>query len=193
MELKDLLSQKIKESNEKIESPLFNYGDYTRVISKIDINMPKDLSYWLNSKCVIVDIIKRGLLSPSYRYELYHLEKNKTCEFDANEIDLRFKSTKDEFNEKDLKIKEIQVNLEKEILNSNFNKEEVLDAIEVFLYNRQHFVKTEYNQILIDMQSDKISIERKNIFDIFKKFFNNKEELLFFMFALFKTSKLIYF
>lgn len=69
----------------------------------------------------------------------------------------------------------------------------MLDAIEVFLYNRQHFVKTEYNQILIDMQSDKISIERKNIFDIFKKFFNNKEELLFFMFALFKTSKLIYF
>jgi hypothetical protein len=72
------------------ERPVFAIGQTVRVLSKIDVNFPKELDYWLNSKCKVVDIIPRGFIGRDWSYELIH-ENGKTCEFRKEELDLRYR------------------------------------------------------------------------------------------------------
>ena len=73
--------------------PDFNVGQTVRVISRIDVNMPAELNYWLNSKCVVLRIIPRGFISREWCYELQH-PNGQTCEFKSEELDLRYKRRK---------------------------------------------------------------------------------------------------
>lgn len=70
------------------EPPVFKVGQTVRVVSRIDCNMPAELSYWLNSKCTVIKIIARGFVCREFCYELRH-ENGRTCEFKKSELDLR--------------------------------------------------------------------------------------------------------
>jgi len=71
----------------------FKVGQNVRVISRIDCNMPKELSHWLNSVCEVVRVIPRGLISREWSYELRHAN-GATCEFKVEELDLRYRIRK---------------------------------------------------------------------------------------------------
>ena len=73
--------------------PVFEIGQTVRVISRIDMNMPKDLDYWLNAKCKVLSIVPRGFGCREWCYELMH-DNGRTCEFKASELDLRYRKRK---------------------------------------------------------------------------------------------------
>jgi hypothetical protein len=70
--------------------PIFEVGQTVRVISRIDVNMPKELDHWLNSKCKVIGVVARGFISRDWSYELLH-KNGRTCEFRKEELDLRYK------------------------------------------------------------------------------------------------------
>ena len=72
------------------DKPVFIVGQTVRVISNIDINMPRELDYWLNTKCKVLKIIPRGFCAREWCYELLH-PNGQTCEFKLEELDLRYK------------------------------------------------------------------------------------------------------
>jgi len=71
--------------------PSFVVGQTVRVISKIDVNMPECLDYWLNMKCIVLKVIPRGLCCREWCYELKHPDGH-ICEFKLEELDLRYRS-----------------------------------------------------------------------------------------------------
>lgn len=75
------------------EKPLFEVGQTVRVISRIDVNMPSDLSYWLNTECEVLKVVPRGFIGREWCYELRHPTGN-TCEFKAEELDMRYRKRK---------------------------------------------------------------------------------------------------
>jgi len=75
------------------EQPAFEVGQTVRVISRIDVNMPADLNYWLNSKCVVLRVIPRGFVGREWCYELKH-PNGAICEFKSEELDLRYRKRK---------------------------------------------------------------------------------------------------
>jgi len=70
--------------------PVYVVGQTVRVISRIDVNMPQRLDYWLNSKCTVIGVVPRGFISREWCYLLRH-ENGNTCEFKAEELDSRYK------------------------------------------------------------------------------------------------------
>ncbi|MCP4987126.1 MAG: hypothetical protein GY928_14095 [Colwellia sp.] len=73
--------------------PDFTVGQTVRVISRIDVNMPRSLNYWLGTKCEVLRVIPRGFGNRVWCYELRHTN-GKTCEFTLDELDLRYKRRK---------------------------------------------------------------------------------------------------
>ena len=73
--------------------PDFVVGQTVRVISRIDVNMPRELNYWLNAKCEVLAVIARGFFCREWCYKLRH-PNGMTCEFKADELDLRYKRRK---------------------------------------------------------------------------------------------------
>jgi hypothetical protein len=73
--------------------PDFVVGQTVRVISRIDVNMPRELDYWLNSKCEVIAVVARGFICRDWSYKLLH-ENGHTCEFRKEELDLRYKRRK---------------------------------------------------------------------------------------------------
>jgi hypothetical protein len=69
--------------------PLFVVGQTVRVISNIEVNFPPSLNHWLNSKCIVLNVVTRGLISKEYVYELLH-PNGRICEFKAEELDRRY-------------------------------------------------------------------------------------------------------
>ena len=74
-------------------APDFVVGQTVRVISRIDVNMPSSLDYWLGTKCEVLRVIPRGLGNREWCYELRH-PNGKICEFKREELDLRYKRRK---------------------------------------------------------------------------------------------------
>ena len=70
--------------------PIFKVGQTVRVISNIDVNMPKELDYWLGQKCELIKCIPRGLIRKEWAYLLKH-PNGHTCEFMGHELDRRYK------------------------------------------------------------------------------------------------------
>ncbi len=89
--MKDEMLKKMLAAPES--KPDFEEGQTVRVISRIDVNMPKELDYWLNEKCVVLRVIPRGFISREWCYELRH-PNGSTCEFKLEELDLRYKRRK---------------------------------------------------------------------------------------------------
>jgi hypothetical protein len=75
------------------ENPVFEAGQTVRVISKIDVNMPASLNYWLNAKCEVLRAIPRGFVGREWCYELKH-PNGAICEFKTEELDLRYRKRK---------------------------------------------------------------------------------------------------
>lgn len=73
--------------------PDFVVGQTVRVISRIDVNMPSSLSYWLDTKCKVLRVIPRGFGNREWCYELLH-PNGKICEFKLEELDLRYRRRK---------------------------------------------------------------------------------------------------
>jgi len=71
-------------------APDFIVGQKVRVISRIDVNMPRELSYWLNTVCEVLQVVPRGFISREWCYQLRH-PNGETCEFKGSELDLRYK------------------------------------------------------------------------------------------------------
>lgn len=71
-------------------TPIFVVGQTVRVICRIDVNMPRELDHWLNTKCEVLRVIPRGFCCREWCYELKH-PNGKTCEFKADELDLRYR------------------------------------------------------------------------------------------------------
>ena len=86
--------------------PDFILGQSVRVISQIDINFPRELSYWFNSKGIVVDMYITGLFSNTWRYDLIHPDNGNICTFEISELDLRSKK-KNHIEVNKLKEKEI--------------------------------------------------------------------------------------
>lgn len=73
--------------------PDFVVGQTVRVISRIDVNMPRELSYWLNTKCTVLQVVPRGFFNREWCYQLRH-PNGQYCEFKACELDMRYKRRK---------------------------------------------------------------------------------------------------
>lgn len=80
--------------SEPESTPAFIVGQMVRVISHIDVNMPKELDYWLDTKCEVLRVIPRGLIGREWCYELKH-QNGHTCEFKLEELDLRYRQRKE--------------------------------------------------------------------------------------------------
>jgi hypothetical protein len=74
-------------------TPVFHLGRMTRVISRIDVNFPSELDHWLSTKCLVIDIVERGLGHREHCYEVLHPTKHTYCEFKLEDLDLRCKSS----------------------------------------------------------------------------------------------------
>lgn len=70
--------------------PIFKAGQTVRVLSRIDVNMPVELDYWLGEKCEVIKPVPRGLIRKEWAYLLQH-PNGRTCEFMEYELDRRFK------------------------------------------------------------------------------------------------------
>ena len=89
--MKDEILKKMLAAPES--APDFEVGQTVRVISRIDVNMPKELGYWLNTKCEVLRVMPRGFVNREWCYELRH-PNGRTCEFKLEELDLRYKRRK---------------------------------------------------------------------------------------------------
>ena len=70
--------------------PDFKVGQTVRVISRIDVDMPSQLDYWLDTKCEVLLVVARGFGCREWCYKLRH-PNGRTCEFTLEELDLRFR------------------------------------------------------------------------------------------------------
>lgn len=86
------MSLVLKALLEPIKSkPLFQIGRTVRVLKRIDVNMPGELNYWLDTKCEVIQQVPRGLISKEWAYLLRH-SNGHICEFLEHEIDKRYAS-----------------------------------------------------------------------------------------------------
>lgn len=83
----DVLAELLKDP---VERPLFVVGQTVRVISKIDVNFPKECHFWLNTECEVLAIVPRGFFGREWCYRLKH-PNGSIDEFKPDELDGRYK------------------------------------------------------------------------------------------------------